>query len=84
MRPVLVGQGRTSMVFWNVSKVLSCSVDGSNGDHWTGLTSGPAGVETSPIFSRTEYKLKCKKFPTGRTELVEHAYVGIIPVFQEK
>ena len=39
-RPTIVPKGKTTRVFWNISNVSSCTVTGTNGDSWSGSTSG--------------------------------------------
>ena len=80
--PSLVSQGVTTKLFWNVSNVSSCSVTGSNNDHWTGLSSGSGGVTSAPIFQQTNFTLAC----TGLDNSVinETQTVNVVPIFQEK
>jgi len=79
--PSLVRSGNTTKVHWSTQCVVSCSVSGSNGDAWSGLTS-PLGGETSrPITAETTYTLSCRALD-GAT-LTKSATVRIIPTFQE-
>ena len=57
--PTLVVSGDTSQVYWNVTNVSDCDVTGTNGDSWTGPSSGSAGKTTSGIHNRTTYTLTC-------------------------
>ncbi len=82
-RPQIVRSGLTAYVFWNVANVQSCTVAGSNGDSWTGLTSGASGRETSAIFQQTAYTLSCVPL-TGGSFSPETLLVNILPSFQER
>jgi hypothetical protein len=86
--PTLVQSGNTTAVTWDVENVTACSVTGTNGDSWTGLT----GTETSrqPITSQTIYTLHCSLLPgaknTDGTTAVwvdQHITVNIVPAFNE-
>lgn len=82
--PALVTSGDTIQVRWNVDNVTSCSVTGTNGDSWTGLSSGSGGKTSSPIVGQTTYTLTCSAYP-GVTPptLTESETANIIPIFQE-
>jgi hypothetical protein len=62
--------------------VQHCAVTGTNGDSWTGLTSGPSGATTSPIRQQTTYTLSC--LSDASSTFTETASAGIVPSFQEK
>lgn len=79
--PTLVSNRDTTRVFWNVSNVASCSVTGSNGDHWDGLSSGQDGKISSPLTAVTTYTLDCAV--PGGTAIHETQVVNILPSFQE-
>ncbi len=80
VKPALVKSGTPTKVSWNVSGVESCDVTGSNGDEWSGATTG--AFDSSPIIAHTRYSLVC---PLGDGEsLTSQASVDIIPTFQEQ
>lgn len=80
--PLLVPSGNTTHVSWEVRNVSSCSVSGTNGDSWTGLT----GAEVSgPINTQTVFTLHCIALAgSGAANVTRSATVNIVPVFQEK
>lgn len=77
-KPALVRSGDTTSVEWTALGVSSCTVTGSNGDAWTGLTGTFA---SKPIFSATTYTLRC--LLDGTDELSATATVIPAPIFQE-
>src|SRR5579872_1081667 len=82
--PRLVRPGEPVQVYWNVSDAQSCSVTGSNGDSWSGLSS-PSGGETSkPISSQTTYTLSYVA-DSGATppSITEEVQVDTTPVYHE-
>lgn len=85
VKPLLVQNGSPTWVYWNMSNVSSCSVSGTNGDSWTGISSGSAGKTTSPIVGQTTYTLSCAALP-GATpaSITETQVVNVVPSFQEK
>ncbi|MBP9757858.1 MAG: hypothetical protein KBD06_04620, partial [Candidatus Pacebacteria bacterium] len=85
VRPSLVRSGDPTRVYWNVTNVRDCTVRGTNGDgssggQWNALTSGPSGVVTSGIGSRTDYTLFCRSL-VGATPstITETRTVNVIP-----
>lgn len=85
LRPSLVPQGGRSKAYWNIDNVVAstCSVVGTNGDSWTGLsTSGNGGKQTRVIDSQVIYTLEC----TGVDDSLyrESAILRVIPIFQER
>jgi hypothetical protein len=80
--PLLVQQGVTTKLFWNVSNVGRCSVTGTNGDHWSGVTSGTDGVTSLPIFQQTAFTLSCTGLDNSRIN--ETQIVNIVPLFEER
>ncbi|MDO8561891.1 MAG: hypothetical protein Q7S05_03635 [bacterium] len=82
--PALVTSGDTIQVHWNVDNVTSCTVTGTNGDSWTGLSSGSAGKTSNPILGQTTFTLTCSAYP-GVTPptFSESETANIIPIFQE-
>jgi hypothetical protein len=80
--PNLVSSGEITHVYWDISNVQSCSVTGTNGNSWTGLTSGPYGATTTAILQQTLYTLSCL---TGASStFMQTAEVNIVPAFKEK
>ncbi|MDB5237761.1 MAG: hypothetical protein JWM46_31 [Candidatus Kaiserbacteria bacterium] len=82
VRPQVVRPGTTATVFWNISNVSSCAVTGSNGDSWTGASSGSGGKTTAAITERTTYTLTCTGLDSSH--ISESAVLNVIPVFQEQ
>ena len=85
VRPSLVRSGDTTRVYWNVTNVRDCTVRGTNGDgttgaQWNQVSSGPAGIVTSAIGSRTDYTLFCHSL-VGATPstITETRTVNVIP-----
>jgi hypothetical protein len=79
--PILVPPGDTTTLYWSVSNVESCSVTGSNGDSWTGGSSGASGKTSAAITEQTVYSLAC----TGLdgSSVSESVTVNVLPIFQE-
>jgi hypothetical protein len=84
VQPSIVRSGNTIRVYWNVDNVASCTVNGSNGDYWTGTSSGGAGKLSTAITQRTVYTLTCNAL-SGYTpaSFSESTTVNILPIFQE-
>jgi hypothetical protein len=78
--PALVTASSTATVSWNVSSVEHCTVTGSNGDSWSGLSGNQT---TSPITSEVIYTLSCLE-EDGVTNFTESATVGIVPKYEER
>ena len=82
LSPAVVRTGDATRIFWNVGGVQSCAVSGSNGDQWTGSTSGPNGRTTGVISEQIVYTLTCVGLPgADPAQITEHAVVNVIPVF---
>lgn len=79
-KPSLIPKSATTKVYWNIINVQSCSVSGSNGDHWSGLSS--AGMQSTAITSNTIYTLSCVEY--DNTNYTESVTVNLLPVYQEK
>ena len=85
VRPLIVANGAKAKVYWDVSNVQSCTVSGSNGDHWIGSFSGTSGTSTTPIMGRTTFTLHCVALQgASPATLNETATVSVAPVWQEK
>ena len=93
VRPSLLVTGDFTYVFWNVSNVQSCTVEGDNtpADSWTVLgtalnnwtsTSGSTGRESAPIEQRTTYTLSCTPLE-GQSFTPETETVDVLPEFHE-
>lgn len=83
--PSLVRAGDTTALHWTVQNAARCTVTGSNGDRWTGLSSGASGRTSSPIRSQTIYTLSCSALPGATPSAVEErATVNVIPQFKEE
>jgi len=80
--PILVKKNNTTNVTWNVEHVASCTVIGTNGDSWTGIS----GTEVSgPIPTQTVFTLNCIALAgSGAPNVTRSTTVNIIPTFQEK
>lgn len=81
--PSLVRSGTPSNLYWDVSGVASCAVQGSNGQIFHGLSSGSGGIApqpTAPITQQTIYTLTC--LPAGALP-TESATINIVPTFHE-
>jgi len=84
-RPSLLKKGDTTQLYWSVSNVSSCSIDGTNKDHWTLSSSGAAGQTTGPIVAQTIYTLNCISLP-GATppSISDSLIVNVVPIFNEQ
>jgi hypothetical protein len=80
--PSLVKQDSTTLVSWSSQYATACTVSGTNGDSWTGLT----GSQTSsPIHSQTNYTLNCTGEEGADPSSVQKSViVNIAPTFEEK
>ncbi len=90
-KPSLVRKNATSTISWNIGNASSCSVTGTNGDSWTGLSAAasncthvPSGCWSSPIPQQTFYTLSCTPLDTSKPQYIENATVNILPDYQEK
>jgi hypothetical protein len=79
--PSLLRQGNTTLVNWSAEDVESCTVQGDNGDNWSGTKSPVGGETSSPITGETTYTLSC--LDADGTPHTKQATVRIIPTFQE-
>ena len=78
VHPSIVPQGQTTTVSWNVSNVSSCSVAGTNGDSFSGLS----GNHTSGnILQQTTYTLTCAGLDGSTVN--ESQVVNVLPAFEE-
>jgi hypothetical protein len=80
--PSLVKQDKTTVVSWSAQYATACTVSGTNGDSWTGLSGSKT---SSPIRSQTTYTLNCTGHEGADPETVQkQAIVNIAPTFEEK
>ncbi|MBI4080090.1 hypothetical protein HY414_02610, partial [Candidatus Kaiserbacteria bacterium] len=80
--PSLVRSGETTNLHWSASNVTSCSVQGENGDQFSGTISPePEGQTSSPITEQTTYTLSCED-EDGNT-LTQSATVNVNPIWSE-
>ncbi|MEK7132670.1 MAG: hypothetical protein AAB830_01330, partial [Patescibacteria group bacterium] len=85
IKPLLVRNGDPTWVYWNLDRVSSCAVTGTNEDSWNGSSSGSAGKTSNPIIGQTTYTLSCAALPgASPSSITESQTVNIIPIFQEK
>ena len=81
--PSLVKSGKTTTVSWTSQNATSCAISGTNGDHWTGLSS--AGTTSRSIYSQTTYTLRCQGYLGANPgSITRSAVVNIAPTFEEK
>jgi len=81
--PNLLQSGETTAVHWSVSNAQSCTVTGTNGDSWSGLSSPTKGETSKPITSQTIYTLACTAYGSN-PNVSETATVNVTPVYEEK
>ncbi len=79
--PSLVRQGETVRVNWSATNVQSCTVQGANGDAWTGVESPIGGELSSPISRQVRYTLTCQ---SNQGVLTKTAVVNALPVWKER
>ncbi len=80
--PSIVRTGEVTQVHWNVSNAQSCTVQGTNGDSWTGLSSPTNGETSSPITAQTTYSLSCQAY-AGNPNVDESMTVELTPRYEE-
>ena len=81
--PPLVHSGVSTTVSWTSFNVTSCTVKGTNGDLWAGISS--SGKTSSPIIGQTIYTLHCIGNPGAQPPSVDKSVtVNLIPSFNEK
>lgn len=79
--PTLVQRGSGVTVSWEATNAASCSVTGTNGDAWTGLS----GVHISgPIPAQTIYALHCPPLSGSPAPAIDKSVtVNTVPIFHE-
>lgn len=78
--PSLVRSGDTTIVNWSATNVSSCTVQGTNGDSWDGVTSPVGGEASRPIIGQVKYTLTCL---TDSGVHKKDAIVNILPTWKE-
>jgi len=90
-KPSLVRQNSTTIVSWSASFVNSCTVTGTNGNSWSGFSSGAAtcthsvdgqGCVSTPITAQTVYTLSCVGLDDS--SLAKSVTVNIVPIIIEQ
>src|SRR3989338_6101169 len=88
--PNLVQQNDTTLVYWKVANVSSCTVTGSNsqtldaGCSGSTCSSGDAGQPTIKIKAQTYYTLSCTSLPGATPPTIsESDVVNITPLYCE-
>ena len=80
--PSLVKRDHTTVVSWSSQYATACTVSGTNGDSWTGLSNSQT---SSPIHAQTTYTLNCTGEEGADPSTVQKkAVVNIAPTFEEK
>jgi hypothetical protein len=78
--PNIVSSGETTKVYWNVSNAQSCTVTGTNGDHW----STASGAQTTQVITGpVTYTLQCTAY-NPNPNLSETQSVSVTPKFLEQ
>lgn len=77
--PNLIRSGATTTVDWSVSNAQSCSVQGTNGDSWNGLS---GSYSSKSVTSQTTYTLSCLAYGSN-PGVDEMQIVNVVPVFKE-
>jgi hypothetical protein len=80
--PSLVSPNESTQVHWNVSNAQYCTVTGTNGDSWTGLSSPTGGETSKPITTQTTYTLSCTAYGNN-PPVKESETVNITPAYRE-
>lgn len=76
--PNLVPHGTPTVVRWLSTEATACTVEGSNGDSWSGVF----GEEISSlIVQETIYTITCTAF--DNSTITDTAQVRIVPIWQE-
>jgi hypothetical protein len=80
--PSLVQRGKTTQIHWSAANVVACTVRGTNGDSWDGLSSPVGGQTSSAIDGEKVYTLSCRD--RGGNMHEKSVRVNIIPIFREQ
>jgi hypothetical protein len=81
--PSIVKSGDTTTLYWDVNNAQpnSCTVSGSDGETFSGASSGPSGVKTSPITQSTTFTLTCTGL--NNVKYSQTVKVSLLPTFRE-
>jgi len=74
-QPLLVLSGGTTSITWTTQLALDCSVSGTNGDNWTGVSGNET---TGAITEETTYTLYCVE-----GDFTDTTTVQVAPAWQE-
>ncbi len=74
-----VQSGNSVVITWSATGVNSCSVTGTNGDSWSGIS---GSQNTSDIFEQVIYTLSCLDVEDHATT-PQSVTVSLSPIFQE-
>ncbi len=86
--PLIVRKVSSTVLFWNIDNVASCTVTGTNGQNFSAgcsgntCSSGASGVSTLPLNERTTFTLACTGVDGSAVN--ESVVVNIVPSFQER
>ena len=85
LHPSLIQKGKHIQVYWNVlaGSSLGCTVTGTDGDSWSGFTSGSTGETSAAVNQQTTYTLSCLN-DDGVTYTTETQTVNIVPTYREQ
>jgi hypothetical protein len=81
--PSITGTQESVKIFWNISNAQSCSVTGTNGDSWTGLSSPAGGATSKLITAQVTYTLSCQAYGSN-PNVNETQVVNITPKYKEQ
>jgi hypothetical protein len=86
--PAIVKKGQTGTIAWSVTNAKSCTVTGSNGDTWSGLTGNQT---TSALTAQTIFTLTCVPLAGSQTQNGSsyvwndlYQTINIAPIFNEQ
>lgn len=88
-RPKLVPKNGSTTIAWNIANVTSCTVIGTNGDSWTGVSSASASCVnksgtacvSGTISSQTLFTLSCVALDSSNYRQTQT--VNVVPTFEE-
>jgi hypothetical protein len=83
--PTLVAPGGRATLSWNVHNVTSnsCSIAGTDGEHWNHLPAvSSSGLTSDPIHAATTFKLTCTGLDGSTFSLSKQ--VNLLPIYQER
>ncbi len=81
-QPALIKPGDTSIIYWALENVLTCSIGGTNGDSWDwSIVGSQTQQSTSVINTDTTYTLSCTDL--NGNAVSDSAKVRLVPNWQE-